>query len=126
MIKSLGLKTNVRSNKNKKAGYTITNVNMKYLSKIIKELERFIYKGYVRKSPKHEPTESYFYLSRQIDKCMMRSDAFNSHVDTVRTEITGMQQILISQVCDLDKRKSKGIFAEKNLSQVCSTDERKS
>ena len=80
------------------------------------------YKGYVRNRAKHEPTDSYFYLAIEISKCMMRYGAFNSHVDTVRTEITGMQQILISQVCDLDKSKSKGIFAEKKLSQVCSTE----
>ena len=68
---------------------------MRYLSKIIKEFEKLPYKGYVRKSPNHEPTYSYFYLARQIAKCMIRSDAFNLHVYPVRTEITGMQQIPI-------------------------------
>ena len=57
---------------------------------------------------------------------MMISDAFNFHVDPVRTEITGTQQILIYQVWDLDKSESKGIIADKNLLQVFSMDERES
>ena len=86
----------------------------------------FPYKGYVRKWPKHEPTDSDFYLSRQLAKCTMRSIAFNFHVDPVRNKITGMQQIPILHVCDFYKCKSKGIIADKNLSQVCSTDKSKS
>ena len=57
---------------------------------------------------------------------MMRADAFNLHVDSVRTEMTGTQQILILHICDLDKSESKGITVEENSSQVYSTDERKS
>ena len=52
----------------------------------------------------------------------MRADAFNFHVEPVRTEMTGTQQIPISHVCDSDERKSKGIIVEKNLLQVCYTD----
>ena len=33
---------------------------MKYLSNVIREFENFPYKGYVWKSTKHKPTESYF------------------------------------------------------------------
>ena len=62
---------------------------MKYLSNIIKYFEKLPYNGYVRKRPKHEPTDSYFYLARHLVKCMMIADAFNFHVDPVRTEITG-------------------------------------
>ena len=40
LTNSLGLKTNVRSKKYKKARYVITNVSMKDLSKIIKEFEK--------------------------------------------------------------------------------------
>ena len=69
----------------------MTNVSMKDFSKIIKDFERLPYKGYVRKIPKHESTDSYFYLSRQLAKFMMRYDAFNSHVDPVGTEITVTQ-----------------------------------
>ena len=56
----------------------------------------------------------------------MRSDAFNSHADPVRTEVTGTQQIPISHVCDSDESKSKGITVDENLLRVCSTDESKS
>ena len=66
LITSLGLKTNIRSKKNKKARYAITNASMKYLSNIIKEFEKLPYKGYVRKRPKQEPTDSYVYLEREL------------------------------------------------------------
>ena len=56
---------------------------------MIKDFENFPSKGYARKMPKLEPTDIYFYLARQLDKCMMRSDAFNLHVIHVRTEMTG-------------------------------------
>ena len=56
----------------------------------------------------------------------MRTGAFNSHVDPVKTEMTGTQQIPILQVCDSDESKSKGIITDKNLSQVCSTDKSES
>ena len=52
----------------------------------------------------------------------MRSDAFNSHIDPVRTEMAGTQYISISHVCDLYESESKGIIAEKNLSKFCFTD----
>ena len=61
LITSLVLKTIVRSKKNKKARYYITNIIIKYPSKIINYFEKFPYKNYVRKSSKHEPTDSYFY-----------------------------------------------------------------
>ena len=54
---------------------------------------------------------------------MMRSYAFNFHVEPIRKEMTGTQQILISHVCDLDGSESKGNIADENLPQVCSTDE---
>ena len=57
---------------------------MKYLSKIIKEFKKLSYKGYVRKRPDHEPTDSYFYLTRQLAKCMMRADVLNLDIDLVR------------------------------------------
>ena len=64
--------------------YSITNVSMKYILKIIEEFEMLPYKGYVRKRPKHEPTHSYFHLAIQLDKCMMRDYAFNFHIDPVK------------------------------------------
>ena len=42
----------------------------------------------------------------------MRSDALNLHVDNIRTEITGTKKIMISNVCDSDESKLKGILAE--------------
>ena len=72
--------------------------------------------------PKHEPTNSYFYLAIQLAKRMMRADDFDFHVDHVRMKITGTQQIHISHVCYLDERKSKGIITDKNLSKFCSMD----
>ena len=64
---------------------------MKDLSKIIKAFEKLTYKGYVRKSPKHEPTDSYFYPERQLSKCIIRYDAINLYVDPVRTEMADRQ-----------------------------------
>ena len=89
---------------------------MSDLSKIIKDFENFPYKGSMRKRPKHEPTDSYFYLSRKVAKCIMKYDAFNFHFDPIRTEITSTQHIPISHVFDSDERKSKGIVTDKNLS----------
>ena len=42
LITSMGLKTNVRSEKCKKSRYDIANVNIKYLSNIIKEFENYL------------------------------------------------------------------------------------
>ena len=99
---------------------------MKDISKIIKEFENLPYKVYVHNRTKHEPTDSYFYLARQIAKCIMRAYAFNFHVEPVRTEITATQHIPVSHICYSDKIKPKWIIADKNLSQVCSTDKIKS
>ena len=55
---SLGLNTNVISNREKNAWYAINNVSMKDPSKIIKEFGKLPNKGYVRKRPKNEPTGS--------------------------------------------------------------------
>ena len=105
-----------------KARYAITDVSMKDLSNIIKEFEKLSYRGYVRKRPKHEPTDSYFCLARQISKCMIFDDALNLYIEAVRTVMTGTQHILISHVCSADKREPKELFANENLLKVCSTD----
>ena len=104
MITSLGLNTFLRSKKKVKSSYTISNVSMKDILNIIKEFDKLPYKGYVRERPKHEPTNSYFHTAKQLDKCLMRDDAFNSRVDPVRTEITGTKHIWTSLVCDLEER----------------------
>ena len=61
------------------------------------------YKSYARKRPKHDPTDSFFYLSRQMAQFMMIFEAFNSQVGPVRTEMTVTQQIPILHICDLDR-----------------------
>ena len=91
---------------------------MKDIAKIIKEFENLPYKGCVRKSPKYEPTDCYFYHERHLSKYIKRDDALNSHIDPVRTEITGMKQIPISHVCSSDESKPKGIIPDEKLSQV--------
>ena len=88
LINYLGLKAKSRPKKYKKARYSIGNITMKDLSKIIKDFEKLPYKIYERKSPKHKPTNSYNYLARQLAKCMTRSDALNSHIYPVRMEMT--------------------------------------
>ena len=70
LITSLGFKAKVRPQKYKKARYAIRNFSKNDLSKIIKEFEKFEKLPYEKKGPKNKPTESYFYLARQLAKCM--------------------------------------------------------
>ena len=79
LITSLSFKTKVKSQKYKKARYAIRNVSEKDLLKIIKEFEKIDNLPYGKKRPKHEPTDSYFHLAKQLEKCMMRSDKLNRH-----------------------------------------------
>ena len=79
LITSLGFKAKVRPYKYKKSRYAIENVSKKDLYKIIKEFEKIDKLPYEKKRPKHEPTDSYFHLARQLTKCMMRSDDLNWH-----------------------------------------------
>ena len=72
----------------KKARYAIGNISKKDLLKIIREFEKLRHESYDNKRPKHDPTGSYIYPSRQLAKCMMRGDALNLHVYPVRTEMT--------------------------------------
>ena len=122
----MSIKAKARPKTNKKARHAIGNVSMKKLSKNIREFEKLPYKRYEKRSPKHDPTNSFFYLSRQLVKCMMRSDALNSHVYPVITEMTGTKQIPISHVCYTDKSESEEFLVDKTLLHVCSTGEDKS
>ena len=88
MVTALDFKNKVRSQKYKKARYAIGNVSEKGLSEIIKEFEKIGKLPYEKKSPKHEPTQSYFHLVRQLAKCMMRSDKLNRHDHGGYTEMT--------------------------------------
>ena len=98
LITALCLKAKPRPKKYKNARYAIINVSMKELSKIIREFKILPYKSYESRRPKHEPTNSYFYLARQLTKCMMRADSLNLHIYPVRTEMTATKQIPISHV----------------------------
>ena len=71
LITYLCFKSKARPQKYKKARYAIVNVSKKYLSKIIKEFEKIERLPYEKKRPKHEHNDSYFYLSRQLSKCMI-------------------------------------------------------
>ena len=88
LITSLGFKTKARSQKYKKASYAIRNVSEKEIYKIIREFEKFEKFSYEKKRPKHEPTESYFHLARQITKCMTRSNNLNWYDHGGYTEMT--------------------------------------
>ena len=76
-ITTLGFKAKLRPQKYNKSRYAIVNVSKKDLSKIIREFENFEKLLFEKKRPKHEPTGSYFYLARQLAKCMMRSSTRN-------------------------------------------------
>ena len=47
------------------------------------------------KRSKHEPTNSYFYLARNLAKCTMR---LNSHVGPLITQMTNTQKMKISEM----------------------------
>ena len=64
LITSLGFNTKARSQKYKKARYTIRNISEKDLSRIIKNFEKIEKLPYEKKMPKHETTDSSFHLAR--------------------------------------------------------------
>ena len=126
LITYLGIKAKTRPKKYKKARYAIGNVSKKDLLKIIRKLEKLTYESYERNRPKHEPTDSYLYLARQLTKCMMRSDVLNLHVYPIRREMTGTQHISTSHVYSQDESELKKFLFDKTLLQICSTDEEES
>ena len=66
--------------KYKKARYAIGNVSMKDLSNKIKEFEKIVKVPYLKRTPKHEPTPSYFHIVECLGKFMMGSGENNHHV----------------------------------------------
>ena len=136
LITSLGFKTKVRLKKLKKARYAIGNVSKKDISKIIRKFEKFEKLPYEKKRPKNEPTDRYFYLSRQLAKCMMRSDTLNWHNYGGYAEMTAPSLNVYSmdkekhetllQNCSMVEGESKCSLVNKNLSQDFSTNEDKS
>ena len=126
MITFLGLKAKSRPKKYKKARYAIGNVSNKYLSNTIREFEKLPYEIYERNRPKNEPTDSYLHLARNIERCMMRADALNSHIYPERTKTTATKQIPTSHVCSTDKKELKEFLVDETSSQIFSTNEDKS
>ena len=88
LISSLGFKTKARLHKYKNERYAIRNFSKKYFSKIIREFEKFEKITSEKNRHKHETTDSYFYLARQLAKCMMRSDTLNWNDYGGHTEMT--------------------------------------
>ena len=117
MITSPGFKTKVRLNKYKKARYAIGNVSKKDPSTIVREFDKFEKLPSEKKRPKHEPTDGYFYLARQLAKCMMISDTLDWHDYGGYTEITAPS----SNVYSTDKNELKRIIMHEVLSHSCST-----
>ena len=107
LIASLGLKEKARPNKYRKLMYAIGNFSKKDRSNIIRYFDKLPYKSYDRSRPKHEPTDSYFYLSRHLAKCMMRSDALNSENYPVRTKMTATKQNPDLRIYSTDKSELK-------------------
>ena len=112
---SLSIKAKTRPKRYKKAGYSIVNISKKDLSRIIRKFEKFPYKSYENKRPKHEPAEKYFYPARQLTKCMMSSDDLNSHVYPIRTETTPTKQISTLHIFSTYKSKLKELLVDETL-----------
>ena len=104
-----------RVDKIKKAKYAIGNVSEKDLSKIIREFEKSEKLPYGKKRHKHEPTESYFHLAREIAKCMTRSDKLNWYGHGSYTKITAVNVT--------NKSESKRSIVNEKLLQKCSAKE---
>ena len=122
LITSLGFNSKARPQKYKRARCAIGNVSEKDISKIIKEFEKIDKLPYEKKRPKHQPTDSYFHLSRELSKCMMISDNLNWYNHGSYTEIT----TLYSNVNVTNEGESKLSIVNKKLSQSCSTNKNKS
>ena len=118
LITSLCFKTKVRSQKYKKARYDIINVSKNDLSKIIREFEKLERLPCKKKRIKYELTDTYFYLARQVSKCMMISNTPNWHDYGDYTEMTAPS----SNVYSTDEDKSKRIIVHKTLLHNYSAD----
>ena len=86
---------------------------------IIREFEKFEKLPNEKKRPKHELTESYFHLARQLVKCMMRSDKLNWYGHGGYKEMTAPS----SNNVVTNKSKSKCSIVNEKLSQKYSAKE---
>ena len=89
---------------------------------MIREFGKLPYESYERKRPKHEPTDGYFYLERQLAKLLMRANSLNFQVYPVIMEMNDTKKIPTSHVFSMDESELKEFLVEKTLSQICSTD----
>ena len=121
MITSLGFKAKVRPQKYKKARYSIGNISKKDLSKIIREFDKFEELPSEKKRPKYGPTDSYFYQSKHLAKCIMRSNTLNWHYYGSYTKMTAPS----SNGYSTDEDESKLIIVHKTLLQSCSENKAK-
>ena len=76
---------------------------MKDLSNKIKEFENFVKVPHLKRTPKHEPTLSYFHLVECLRKCMVRCGDNNHHVH----DGYGKHMALSSEVNDTDEDKDE-------------------
>ena len=102
LVTALDLKTKARSKKYKKERYAIGNVSMKDLSNKIKDFETIVKVPYLKRTPKHEPTSSYFHLVVCLGECMMRCGENNHHLHNGYEEDMAPS----SDVNDTDEEKS--------------------
>ena len=87
---------------------------MKDLSNIIRKFENLPYKSHDRNRPKHELTDSYIYLARQLVKYMVRDDALKPYIYPVRTEMTDTKKIPIPHIGSTDESIPKESLVDKN------------
>ena len=140
LITSLVFKTKARSQKYKKAKYAIGNISEHDLSKIIKDFGEIQKLTYEKKRPKHDPTDSYFHLARQLENCMIISDNLNWYDHGGYTEMTAPSSNInvmnegelkrsivnekLSENSSTNKNESERIIEQEGLFRNCSTDEK--
>ena len=90
--------------------------------RFIREFEIFDKLPYEKKMPKHEPTDRYFYLARQLAKCMVRYETLNRHNYGRYTKTTDLSL----NVNSTDKDESKCVIVHGTLSNNCSANKNKS
>ena len=80
--------------------------------RIIKDFDKIGKVPYDKKRSEHELNDSYFYLVRQLAKCMTRSDKLNWHDHGSYTETTAPS----ANVNFTDKDESRETIVQETLS----------
>ena len=89
---------------------------MKDLSNKFKEFEKIVKVPYLKRTPKHEPTSSYFHLVECLGECMMRCGENNHHVHDDYEK----QMAPSSVVNDTDEDESKNSIVHKPFEEPSS------